>query len=599
MNEIIKNFFSNRRNFLLVLAGAGLVAGGVFWFVWGGSLTSSKYSLRLSDAKALQNSCMTDAGCCLGGYLYSNCEAAGNGWYSCDSGGSCGGGGGGSGDSGGPGGTPCPNGTYYDEIQNVCIQGYCGDGNCAQYEEYSCSRDCSSPFDGDSCGDGSCDQDEQFNLSCPLDCGYCGDGSCDQYEEFDCPQDCSDDGGSGPSDPSYCPPEFPNCNDPGSDPGGGSGGGEYPNTQNCVIPEAQWTCQPDGDCDDDGYLNPVAPQILQSLVQIPQGCIDSDDGNRCKQGTANLSTCAALIAAIPSATPTPQTSSTPLSVTPGGTQQTSTPGSSELASASTPSASTLTVRCSGNQAMLSWNIPANANSNSIQKKPATGGSWQFIMADTGLRRTTYTDTFTAPSSYRQKSGANVASNVVQCGVAATPVLSTTPSSAPPPSTPLSCEPTDQTVEVDQPARVRAIGGTGTYQWQLTGSGVAVEGGRETIGVQYSVYGEKILRVSSGGLTAACAITVNAPVVSITPTPLLSFAPSPSNIFAFATPTPTNQTNINNPSGVSVGPGGAVLLAMAIASFMSLLYAAYTRSPSFYNRDARKIGKAHNPLDFRT
>ena len=584
MSEIIKNFFSNRRNFLLVLAGAGLAFGAIFWFVWGDSfISSNKYSLQLSDAKALQNSCMTDAGCCVGGYLYSNCEAVGNGWYSCDSGGSCGGSGsGGGGDSGGG---ECPSGAYWVDTGDgfgECVYGGTGPGS------------------GGFCGDGLCDRDEEFDLSCPQDCGYCGDGACSQYETFDCPQDCDGgdgDDGSGPSNPSYCSPEFPNCNDPGSDPGGGSDGGEYPNTRNCVIPEAQWTCQPDGDCDDDGYLNPVAPQILQSLVQIPQGCLDPDDGNKCKQGTANLSTCATLIAAIPSATPTPQTSSTPSSGIPRGTQPTSTPRLPASASASSPSATTLTVRCSGNQAILSWNIPANANSNSIQKKLATGGSWQFIMADTGLKRTTYTDTFTAPSLYRQKSGANVASNVVQCGGVAV----TTPIPGAP-TAPLSCEPTDQTVEIDQPARVRAIGGTGVYQWQLTGSGVAVEGGRETIGVQYSVYGEKMLRVSSGGLTAACAITVNAPVISITPTPLLSFTPSPSNIFAFATPTPTsptNQTNINNPGSVSVGPGGAVFLAMAMASFMSLIYASYTRSPSFYRQDAKRIGKAHNPLDFRT
>src|SRR3990167_8315610 len=40
--------------------------------------------------------------------------------------------------------------------------------------------------------------------------------------------------------------------------------------------------------------------------------------------------------------------------------------------ADTPSPTTLTVQCSGAQAVLSWNIPANANSNSIQKKLVSG-----------------------------------------------------------------------------------------------------------------------------------------------------------------------------------------------------------------------------------
>jgi len=101
--------------------------------------------------------------------------------------------------------------------------------------------------------------------------------------------------------------------------------------------------------------------------------------------------------------------------------------------AETPSPATLAVQCSGNQAALSWNIPANANSNSIQKKLVSDGLWQWAMQDTGLTRTTYTDSFTAPTIYRHKSGANVASNEVQC-----PPVGTTPTPATPPTLSASC-----------------------------------------------------------------------------------------------------------------------------------------------------------------
>jgi len=103
--------------------------------------------------------------------------------------------------------------------------------------------------------------------------------------------------------------------------------------------------------------------------------------------------------------------------------------------AETPSPATLTVQCSGNQAILSWNIPANANSNSIQKKLVSDGLWQWAMQDTGLTRTTYTDSFSAPTIYRHKSGANVASNEVRC-----PPIGATPTATqlPPPTLSATC-----------------------------------------------------------------------------------------------------------------------------------------------------------------
>lgn len=80
----------------------------------------------------------------------------------------------------------------------------------------------------------------------------------------------------------------------------------------------------------------------------------------------------------------------------------------------TPAAATLRVTCSATSAVLNWNIPARANSNTIQRM-LPGGSWTDVMGDSGLSRTSYTESSrVAGTQWRHKSGANVASNIVSC-----------------------------------------------------------------------------------------------------------------------------------------------------------------------------------------
>jgi hypothetical protein len=52
-------------------------------------------------------------------------------------------------------------------------------------------------------------------------------------------------------------------------------------------------------------------------------------------------------------------------------------------------------------------------------------------------------------------------------------------------------------------------------------------------------------------------------------------------------------------GVSTGPGDAVVLALISSAIVTLLYTAYTRSPSFRKKEIEGIAKQHDPMDFRS
>jgi uncharacterized repeat protein (TIGR01451 family) len=100
------------------------------------------------------------------------------------------------------------------------------------------------------------------------------------------------------------------------------------------------------------------------------------------------------------------------------------------------------------------------------------------------------------------------------GTSATPVMSAVPTlsgtpviSTTPVSPLLQCAPINQTVALNQVATVTAVGGNGVYQWSLSGSGIQESGTANSIGVSYTVAGQKVVRVSSAGQSAAC--TVNA------------------------------------------------------------------------------------------
>ena len=92
-----------------------------------------------------------------------------------------------------------------------------------------------------------------------------------------------------------------------------------------------------------------------------------------------------------------------------------------------------------------------------------------------------------------------------------PSGSTTPAPGTPTPTPvyspLTCAPINQTVGLKEIATVTANGGSGAYQWSLSGSGVQQGGSANSVEVSYTVSGQKVVRVSSAGQTATCVVTV--------------------------------------------------------------------------------------------
>lgn len=169
-----------------------------------------------------------------------------------------------------------------------------------------------------------------------------------------------------------------------------------------------------------------------------------------------------------------------------------------------PGAAVLKATCTGNQATLTWNIPAGATENVI-RKIVNGATQVEAFSDPTKTKTTFTETFVPTTQYLHKSSPSTISNIVQCpsgGATSSPAVTPTPVYPP-----LQCAPINQTVVLKQIATVTATGGSGTYQWDLSGSGVQQGGTATTVDVSYTVSGQKVVRVSSGGQTATCVVTV--------------------------------------------------------------------------------------------
>lgn len=93
------------------------------------------------------------------------------------------------------------------------------------------------------------------------------------------------------------------------------------------------------------------------------------------------------------------------------------------------------------------------------------------------------------------------------GGTTSPAPTTTPAPSAAQGPPVSCAPQSQTVGLNQPASADAVGGIGTYQWNVTGGGIVQSGGNESISVAYNTPGTKTLRVNSGGQSGICTIVV--------------------------------------------------------------------------------------------
>ena len=168
-----------------------------------------------------------------------------------------------------------------------------------------------------------------------------------------------------------------------------------------------------------------------------------------------------------------------------------------------PGAAVLKVTCTGNQATLTWNIPAGATENII-RKIVNGATQVEAFSDPTKTKTTFTETFVPTTQYLHKSSPSAISNIVQCPGGGGSGGGPTPTPVYPP---LTCAPINQTVALRQNATVTATGGSGTYQWTLSGSGVQQGGTATSVDVSYTVSGQKVVRVSSGGQIATCVVTV--------------------------------------------------------------------------------------------
>ncbi|MDR3571591.1 MAG: hypothetical protein P4L81_05375 [Candidatus Pacebacteria bacterium] len=81
---------------------------------------------------------------------------------------------------------------------------------------------------------------------------------------------------------------------------------------------------------------------------------------------------------------------------------------------------------------------------------------------------------------------------------------------------LYCSPAAQNLTVGQTATVSASGGNGTYTWSAPDLNITNPNG-SGFSANYASTGLKTLTVTSGGLTATCAVNVLAGSVVITPT----------------------------------------------------------------------------------
>lgn len=80
-----------------------------------------------------------------------------------------------------------------------------------------------------------------------------------------------------------------------------------------------------------------------------------------------------------------------------------------------------------------------------------------------------------------------------------------------PASALSCTPSVQSGTTSDNYSFAATGGTGTYSWNATGSGVP-SGSGQSFNTFYSSSGSKTVTLSSGTMSASCAVTVSAPGV---------------------------------------------------------------------------------------
>lgn len=235
-----------------------------------------------------------------------------------------------------------------------------------------------------------------------------------------------------------------------------------------------------------------------------------------------------------------------------------TSGTTAPPATGTPAAAALSLVCGATSNALTWNIPARANSNTLQRF-VPGGTWVNVFTDATLRVTSYTDTSPVTGAqYRHKSGANVASNIVSCsgslGGGSTTIVQ---------GPPVTCSPARQTAKINETVRATTTGGTNVYTWNITQGGSIVAGGNEYVGVSYRTSGTKTLRVSSGGSSAVCTIDVSGDVASTTPPPPVGGSSSSAQLFVTKTERNVTSGDPTQRTAVSVYPGQTIQFSIQV------------------------------------
>jgi uncharacterized repeat protein (TIGR01451 family) len=109
-------------------------------------------------------------------------------------------------------------------------------------------------------------------------------------------------------------------------------------------------------------------------------------------------------------------------------------------------------------------------------------------------------------------------------------------------------------------------------------------------VQWSAVANRVAEIAPGPTQSKPVATVESAGVA--------GASDSVTVTVFGTGTGTGVA-AGTPSSVATGPGDAVLLALIIASGLTMLYSAYTRSPTFRSREVRQLGERKDPMDFRS
>jgi hypothetical protein len=150
-------------------------------------------------------------------------------------------------------------------------------------------------------------------------------------------------------------------------------------------------------------------------------------------------------------------------------------------------------------------LPTGASLDGVSSPPSISGG-------SGTSRFNLkTDCTIAPGShpiiFTGRSGTLVKTVQATLNVAASSSCNTPP---PPASTPLSCSPATQSVQINQRANFTASGGSGTYSWTAAPDGTPSSAGNvSSFSASFSTVGSKTVTVRRGNESAVCAVTVTA------------------------------------------------------------------------------------------